>query len=175
MPSNPTPTLRLAGVLKEVARTLTADATVAARLDGILGLADRGTPVPAQAIAWQGILRGESEDFEACGSASLDEWAAEVVAGVIGQGSRAVRNPPGAASPRSRCLRSRGLCGLKIGLSGRSRGPRSLMTRHGIGFPAGNTPQSRDPGVDRRKSFVQTARLQEAANKCSNQRRVWWS
>jgi hypothetical protein len=39
-------------------------------------------------LAWQGILRGESEDFGPCGAASLDEWAANVVARVLGTSSR---------------------------------------------------------------------------------------
>lgn len=40
-----------------------------------------------QVLAWQGILRGESEDFGALGP--LDEWAADVVARAIGNPSRA--------------------------------------------------------------------------------------
>ena len=43
----------------------------------------------AQALAWQGILRGESEDFGACGGAMLDEWCAALIAGVLGQSVRA--------------------------------------------------------------------------------------
>jgi hypothetical protein len=38
-------------------------------------------------LAWQGILRGESEDFGALGP--LDEWAADVVARVVGNPARA--------------------------------------------------------------------------------------
>jgi hypothetical protein len=34
--------------------------------------------------AWQGILRGESEDFAMCGSAALDEWSADVLARALG-------------------------------------------------------------------------------------------
>jgi hypothetical protein len=42
----------------------------------------------SQVLAWQGILRGERDDFAACGAATLDEWAADVVARVIGPGAR---------------------------------------------------------------------------------------
>jgi hypothetical protein len=42
-----------------------------------------------QVVAWQGILRGESEDFAACGGAALDEWAAGTLARVLGSPSKA--------------------------------------------------------------------------------------
>jgi hypothetical protein len=35
-------------------------------------------------LAWQGILRGEGEDFAACGSATLDEWAADLLGRCMG-------------------------------------------------------------------------------------------
>jgi hypothetical protein len=40
-----------------------------------------------QVLAWQGILRGESEDFSLC--TSLDAWAADVLARVLGSPARA--------------------------------------------------------------------------------------
>jgi hypothetical protein len=43
----------------------------------------------SQVVAWQGILRGESEDFTACGGAALDEWAASALARVLGSPSKA--------------------------------------------------------------------------------------
>jgi hypothetical protein len=43
----------------------------------------------AQVVSWQGILRGESEDFAACGGGALDEWAASVLARVLGSPSKA--------------------------------------------------------------------------------------
>jgi hypothetical protein len=52
------------------------------------GLA-RGEGFARQVLGWQGILRGESEDFGACGAAMLDEWCAMLVAHVIGSPSRA--------------------------------------------------------------------------------------
>jgi hypothetical protein len=34
--------------------------------------------------AWQGVLRGESEDLSMCGAATLDEWSADVLARLLG-------------------------------------------------------------------------------------------
>lgn len=41
-----------------------------------------------QATAWREILRGTSDDFDATGGAMLDEWAAEVLACLLGARSR---------------------------------------------------------------------------------------
>lgn len=49
----------------------------------------RSESFTAELRAWQGILRGESEDFGACGSTPLDQWAADVVARVLGYPARA--------------------------------------------------------------------------------------
>ena len=49
----------------------------------------RAETLTRQVLAWQGILRGESEDYAACGSATLDEWAADLVARVLGSAARA--------------------------------------------------------------------------------------
>lgn len=43
----------------------------------------------AQVLAWRAILSGESDDFSACGSMALDEWAAAVVASTLGDGTQA--------------------------------------------------------------------------------------
>jgi hypothetical protein len=43
----------------------------------------------AQTHAWRAILRGTSDDFAACGNAMLDEWAAELLARLLGASSRA--------------------------------------------------------------------------------------
>jgi hypothetical protein len=51
------------------------------------GLA-RAEPFARQVVAWQGILRGESEDFGACGSAMLDEWCAGLLAKIMGNPAR---------------------------------------------------------------------------------------
>jgi hypothetical protein len=37
----------------------------------------------------QGVLRGESDDFGACGAAMLDEWCASTLARAMGDASRA--------------------------------------------------------------------------------------
>ena len=50
---------------------------------------DEHKTLRAQALAWQGILRGESEDFAACGNGMLDEWAAALVALVLQNAQRA--------------------------------------------------------------------------------------
>ena len=43
----------------------------------------------AKVDAWRGIVRGTSEDFSACGDAMLDEWAADLLARLVGGGARA--------------------------------------------------------------------------------------
>jgi hypothetical protein len=43
----------------------------------------------AQAHAWQGVLRGDTDDFGACGGAMLDEWCATLLARVVGNPARA--------------------------------------------------------------------------------------
>jgi hypothetical protein len=104
-------------VLEDVMRGLGADDAATAglhallgksRLDGIswsnsavealasgklLDLTDSGLQrseaLTNRVLAWRGILRGESEDFGACGGATLDEWAADVVARALGNPARA--------------------------------------------------------------------------------------
>lgn len=60
---------------------------------GILQRSERGLARSeafiGQVLGWQGILRGQSEDFGACGAAALDEWCANVVARVVGNPGRA--------------------------------------------------------------------------------------
>ena len=38
--------------------------------------------------AWRAILRGTSDDFTACGGAMLDEWAAGILARLLGAPAR---------------------------------------------------------------------------------------
>jgi hypothetical protein len=57
-------------------------------------------------LGWQGILRGESEDFGACGATALDEWAANVVARVLGN--------PMPANGLRRELRRRGVAAFGL-------------------------------------------------------------
>jgi hypothetical protein len=79
---------KLAGLVKDVARTFGADAEGSARIDTLLGLDVASGAVEPQAAAWRGILRGESEDYDACGASTLDEWAADVVSRVVGGAGR---------------------------------------------------------------------------------------
>jgi hypothetical protein len=60
----------------------------------------------AQMSAWRAILLGTSDDFSACGSAMLDEWAAELVARLLGAPSR--------ATALRRELRSRGVAAFGL-------------------------------------------------------------
>jgi hypothetical protein len=60
----------------------------------------------AQTHAWQAILRGTSDDFSACGNAMLDEWAAELLARLLGAPSR--------ATSLRRELRSRGVAAFGL-------------------------------------------------------------
>jgi hypothetical protein len=55
---------------------LLADGSVGPRFDGAR-------------VAWRAILRSESEDFGACGALALDEWAADLIARLLGSASRA--------------------------------------------------------------------------------------
>jgi hypothetical protein len=48
----------------------------------------RAEPFARQVLAWQGVLRGESEDFGACGGAMLDEWCAGLLARIMGSPAR---------------------------------------------------------------------------------------
>lgn len=95
-PATDDPFAMLVAVLEDVARVAGADDSVLATLACLLGRTRLEASAPeahgtlrAQALAWQGILRGESEDFGACGAAMLDEWCAALIAGVLGQNIRA--------------------------------------------------------------------------------------
>ena len=56
--------------------------------------------------AWRSILLGTSDDFGACGAAMLDEWAADLVARLLGAPSR--------ATALRRDLRSRGVAAFGL-------------------------------------------------------------
>jgi hypothetical protein len=49
----------------------------------------RSERLTLQVLAWQDILRERSEDFAACGATTLDEWACDLVARVLGGPVRA--------------------------------------------------------------------------------------
>jgi len=90
------PFATLVRVMEDVAHAANAGDEAIALLRAIAGAARldaNATPeahaLREYALAWQGILRGESEDFGACGSAMLDEWAADVIARALGGTARA--------------------------------------------------------------------------------------
>ena len=90
------PFAMLIHVLQDVARAAGADDAAMSALGCLLGRTRLDSSAPdtrhtlrTQALAWQGILRGESEDFGACGGVMLDEWCAALIAGVLGQNVRA--------------------------------------------------------------------------------------
>jgi hypothetical protein len=60
----------------------------------------------ARTRAWIGILRGTSDDFDACGTAMLDEWGADLLARLLGQPSR--------AEALKRDLRARGIAAFGL-------------------------------------------------------------
>ncbi len=70
----------------------------------------RGTEVSAtfigQTRAWRAMLAGTSDDFAACGNAMLDEWAAELLARLLGA--------PSKATALRRELRSRGVAAFGL-------------------------------------------------------------
>jgi hypothetical protein len=70
-----------ARMLADIARTA-GDAAAADRLTEAL------TADPT-ARAWRAILLGESDDFAACGSKTLDEWAADLIAQSLATPSKA--------------------------------------------------------------------------------------
>lgn len=60
----------------------------------------------AKTRAWAAILRGTSDDFDACGGAMLDEWAADLLARLLGNATR--------AEALRRDLRSRGVAAFGL-------------------------------------------------------------
>jgi hypothetical protein len=95
-PAQDDPFVALAGVLEGVAGAAGASEGAIASLRIVLGrervTAETGDDLLVlreQAAAWQGILRGDSEDFGACGVASLDEWSSIALARCMGEPARA--------------------------------------------------------------------------------------
>ena len=69
----------------------------------------RSAPFTAKVLAWQGILRGESEDFSLPDGGTLeplDEWTADVLARLLG--------PPARADGIRRDLRRRGIAAFGL-------------------------------------------------------------
>jgi len=95
-PATDDPFVALAEVLESVARGAGAAEGAIASLRIVLGrervtaeTGDELLVLREQAAAWQGILRGDSEDFGACGVSSLDEWSSIAVARCMGEMARA--------------------------------------------------------------------------------------
>jgi hypothetical protein len=92
------PFANLVSVVEDVARSAGADDEAMARLASLVGRTRLESSAPdtlhalrAQALAWQGLLRSESDDFGACGGTMLDEWSAALIATVFREPSRADR------------------------------------------------------------------------------------
>jgi hypothetical protein len=90
------PFVALGEVIEGVARAAGASEAAVASLRIVLGrervtadTSDDLLVLREQAAAWQAILRGESEDFGACGVSSLDEWSALAIAKTMGEMNRA--------------------------------------------------------------------------------------
>ncbi len=89
--------LRCVGTLLGVARvdgsTLSAASADALVSGGLLESGEQGyrraEGFAREVLAWQGVLRGECDDFSACGAAMLDEWCANLLARAMGNPSRA--------------------------------------------------------------------------------------
>jgi hypothetical protein len=90
------PFVALGEVIEATARGAGASEAAIAALRVVLGrervtadTSDELLVLREQAAAWQAILRGESEDFGACGVSSLDEWSALAIARTMGEMNRA--------------------------------------------------------------------------------------
>ncbi len=86
----------LIAVVEDVARGAGASDAAMRTLGMLLGRERIAADAPAEhstlrtaAAAWQAILRGESEDFSACGASTLDEWSSMLVAAALGEPARA--------------------------------------------------------------------------------------
>jgi hypothetical protein len=95
-PASDDPFVALGDVLEAVARGAGASQDAAHVLRVVLGrervsseTGDELLVLREQAAAWQAILRGESEDFAACGVSSLDEWSSIAIARAMGEMGRA--------------------------------------------------------------------------------------
>lgn len=97
------PALLGAGLLPH---SMGPEATQALRDGGIADGLDAMPGFSATTAAWSAILRGTSEDFGACGNGMLDEWAADLLARLLGA-------PPRAPALR-RELRARGVAAFGL-------------------------------------------------------------
>ena len=95
-PSGDDPFVALVAVMEAVAKAAGAAEATMVVLRTLLGRERIAGDAPAdltvlraQAAGWQAILKGDSEDFSAVGSSSLDEWSSIVVARALGEPARA--------------------------------------------------------------------------------------
>lgn len=86
----------LVAVVEDVARGAGASDAAMRTLGMLIGRERIAADAPAEhstlrtaAAAWRAILRGESEDFSACGASTLDEWSSMLVAAALGEPARA--------------------------------------------------------------------------------------
>jgi hypothetical protein len=86
----------LTAVLEDVARGAGASESAMHVLRVLLGRERIAADAPAEhsslraaGAAWRAILRGESEDFSACGASTLDEWSSKLLAAALGEPARA--------------------------------------------------------------------------------------
>ncbi|MBX3213776.1 MAG: hypothetical protein KF850_17180 [Labilithrix sp.] len=68
---------------------LDAEAADALRAAGVLEGSSVAPAFIAVTSAWSAILRGTSDDFDACGASMLDEWAADLLARMLAAPARA--------------------------------------------------------------------------------------
>jgi hypothetical protein len=90
---------------ERVAAALVAGGVIAPSARGLV----RSSAFTARVVAWHGILRGESEDFSLPDGGALeplDEWAADVLARIVG--------PPARAESIRRDLRRRGIAAFGL-------------------------------------------------------------
>lgn len=97
----------LPGLLVEgVLPSLSDDVMTALAAANVVRGAEVDPAFLAKTRAWIGILRGTSDDFDACGNAMLDEWGADLLARLLGAPSR--------ADALKRELRSRGIAAFGL-------------------------------------------------------------
>jgi hypothetical protein len=78
----------VAGVLSvTVTDALLSNGLLVSTPAGLVG----GESFRQTAAAWRAVLRGDSEDFSACGTRMLDEWAADLVAALVAAPSKSER------------------------------------------------------------------------------------
>jgi hypothetical protein len=86
--------------------TIDADVLDALRAAGLWDGREIAGTFVTTTCAWRAILRGTSDDFDACGAAMLDEWASDLLAKLL--------NSPAKATTLRQELRSRGVAAFGL-------------------------------------------------------------